>query len=314
MPESHAETPDVLVLSGGPDAEREVSIDSARAVAAALRAAGLTTHEEAIDLPTPAEIAALPGRVVFPVLHGPFGEGGPLQDRLEAAGRPYIGARPVPARLAMDKIASKTIAATLGLAVTPTALFSAADETCPLPLPVVVKPVREGSTVGLFVCRTPEEYARAFRETAAADRPAMVEPLIAGREITAGVLLGAPLPLVEIRPAGGLYDYAAKYERDDTAYMVAPPLPPGLTEMIQRQALALAQRIGATDLSRVDFMLDASGVPWLLEINTMPGFTDHSLVPMAARAAGVEMPELCARLAAAARPAAIPHAHQEVSA
>ena len=300
MAESLTETPDVLVLAG----ERNLP----------LRAAGLTTREETIDLPTPAELAAMPGRVVFPVLHGPFGEGGPLQDRLEIAGRPYVGARPVAARLAMDKIASKSVAATLGVAVTPTALFSAADETCPLPLPVVIKPVREGSTVGLFVCRTRADYARAFGETAAADRPAMIEPFIAGREITAGVLLGAPLPLIEIRPAGGLYDYAAKYERDDTAYLVAPPLPPGLTEAIQSQAAALARAIGASDLARVDFMLDGAGTPWLLEINTMPGFTDHSLVPMAARAAGLEMPELCARLAASARPAGTLRAREEVSA
>jgi D-alanine-D-alanine ligase len=297
-----AEFPSVLVLAGGPDAERDVSLESARAVASALREAGFTVHEQTIDAPALGDLRAMPGNVVFPALHGPFGEGGPLQDLLEILGRPYVGARPRPARLAMDKIATKTLAATLGLAVTPSAVFNPGDALCPLPLPVVVKPVREGSTIGLHLCRTEPDYAGAHQATRAAGRPAMIEPLIFGRELTVGVLGGAALPIIEIRPASGHYDYAAKYERDDTRYLVAPPLPPGVGERMRSQAAALANAIGATDLARVDFILDENGTPWLLELNTMPGFTSHSLVPMAARAAGVEMPELCARLVRMARP------------
>lgn len=298
------ERPSVLVLAGGPDAEREVSLESARAVAAALREAGFSVCERTIDRPALDEIRAMPGDVVFPALHGPFGEGGPLQDLLEADGRPFVGARSRPARLAMDKIATKTLAGTLGLAVTPSAVFNPDDRVCPLPLPVVVKPVREGSTIGLHLCRSDADFAGAHRATRAAGRLAMIEPLIRGRELTVGVLGGEPLPVVEIRPAGGLYDYAAKYERDDTAYLVGPPLPSGVGERVRSQAAQLAGAIGAADLARVDFIMDEGGAPWLLELNTMPGFTSHSLVPMAARAIGLDMPDLCAQLVRMARPGA----------
>lgn len=300
----------VLVLAGGPDAEREVSLSGAAAVTAALRAAGFSVSHHVIDRPTSAELAAMPGEVILPILHGPFGEGGPLQDLLEADGRPYLGARPRAARLAMDKVATKSVAAALGLAVTPTALFDPSDPVCPLPFPVVLKPVREGSTIGLHVCRDQAHWDHARRLAAESRRQSMVEPFIAGRELTAAVVLGSALPLIEIRPAAGLYDYAAKYQRTDTRYAVAPELPSGLTEAIQSGARRLAVEIGADQISRVDLLLDDSGIPWVLEINTMPGFTDHSLVPMAARAAGIDMPDLCARLVmdtwsrAAGRPAA----------
>jgi len=288
------ETPTVLVLGGGPDAEREVSLASASAVASALRAAGYPVHEETIDRPGDAQLAAMPGDVVAPILHGRFGEGGPLQDLLDRGDRPYLGAGPAPARLAMDKVASKAIAASLGLAVSPTAVLDGQDPVCPLPLPVVVKPVREGSTVGLSVCRTRRAWDTAHAEAARSGAPTMIEPYIPGREMTVSVVGGRPLPVIEIVPASGLYDYAAKYERDDTAYILSPAVPDA--PALGRTALALAEAIGAAELSRVDFILGDDGTPWVLEINTMPGFTDHSLLPMAARAGGMEMPDLWARL------------------
>ncbi len=296
---------EVLVLGGGPDAEREVSLASAAAVAGALRTAGYTVHERTIGRVTLDELRALPGDVIAPILHGPFGEGGPLQELLERDGRPYVGAPPRAARLAMDKVASKLIGATLGASVTPSAVFDPDDGVCPLELPVVVKPVKEGSTIGLFVCRTRDEWDAAHAATAARARPAMVEPFIRGREITVAIVAGEALPIIEIAPADGLYDYDAKYQRNDTRYTPRPELPPGVAERASRDALALAEAIGCACLSRADFLLTPDGTPWLLEINTMPGFTDHSLVPMAARATGVEMPALCARLVedAAARPA-----------
>lgn len=288
------EAPSVLVLGGGPDAEREVSLASASAVASALRTAGFAVHEETIDRPDAAALAAMPGDVVAPILHGRFGEGGPLQDLLAGGGRPYVGAGPAAARLAMDKVASKAIAASLGLAVSPTAVLDPHDPVCPLPLPVVVKPVREGSTVGLFVCRALSEWDAAHRVAVRTGAPTMIEPYHPGRELTVGVVGGRALPVIEIVPAAGLYDYAAKYERDDTAYIVAPSVPDA--GALGGAALRLAEAIGAAELARVDFILDADGTPWVLEINTMPGFTDHSLLPMAARAAGAEMPDLWAHL------------------
>lgn len=299
-----ADLPSVLVLTGGPDAEREVSLESAAAVAAALRAAGHDTTEAEIDEHDASALAALleamPRDVVFPAIHGPFGEGGPLQDLLTAAGRSYVGAGPRAARLAMDKVATKTTAAALGAAVTPTAVFDPADPALPIDLPFVLKPVREGSTIGLSICRTRQAWALAHKAAKRRARPAMIEPLLSGREVTVGVLEGRSLPLVEIAPASGVYDYQAKYERDDTRYAVRPALPPGAAERATRDALALATAIGCTDLARADFIVTPDGVPWLLEINTMPGFTSHSLVPMAARAAGLELPELCSRLVARA--------------
>lgn len=304
--------PSVVVLAGGPDDERPVSLQSAAGVAAGLRRAGAAVHEAVIDRPTLAELHAMPGEVVFPVLHGAFGEGGPLQDLLEALGRPYVGCGPRAARLAMDKLATKLLAAGLGIATKPACVLNAGDGECPLSPPVVVKPVHDGSSVGLHLC--PDEAAwRAAHRAAAADiaarpgRAYMIEPMVRGRELTVGLLAEGgrlrALPLVEIAPASGVYDYAAKYERDDTRYIVKPALPPVAAEECSRAAVRLANAIGVRDLCRVDFLLDAEGIPWLLEVNTMPGFTPHSLLPMAAAAEGMEMPALCAALvrAAAAR-------------
>lgn len=302
--------PSVLVLGGGPDDERPVSLQSAAAVGAALRGAGAVVHEVTIDRPGLDELRAMPGEVVFPVLHGAFGEGGPLQDLLGALGRPYVGCAPSAARIGMDKIATKLHGAALGIATKPGCVLNRRDAECPLPLPVVVKPVHDGSSVGLHMC--PDAGAwRAAHHAASADiaarpgRAYMIEPLVKGRELTVGVIESEagglrPLPLIEVLPASGVYDYAAKYDRDDTRYTVRPELPRAVAERCSRDAVALARAIGVRHLCRVDFLLDAAGEPWLLELNTMPGFTPHSLVPMAAASEGIDMPALCAHLVRAA--------------
>ncbi len=291
----------VLVLGGGPDAEREVSLKSAARVAAGLRAAGVYAVEErTIGAVTPAELRALPGDVVFPVLHGPYGEGGPMQDLLEADGRPYVGCRPGAARLAMDKLATKIIGAQSGVLTARACALNPKDDACPLPLPVVVKPVFEGSTIGLFVCRTDADWRRAHAETARSGRPAMIEAFVTGREITVGVLERdgalAPLPIIEITPAEGLYDYEAKYTRDDTTYALNPSLPGRAADEARRAAVTLAEALGVRHLARADFIVDREGRAWMLEINTMPGMTDHSLVPKAAGAEGLDMGALCSHI------------------
>jgi D-alanine-D-alanine ligase len=223
-----------------------------------------------------------------------------MQRLLEADGRPYVGTGPVGARRAMDKALTKSVAAGLGLTVSPTAVFDRGDPACPLDLPVVVKPVFEGSTIGLHVCRTEAAWRAAHAATSASGRAAMVEPFVAGRELTVGLVdLGRgleALPAIEIVPAEGLYDYRAKYERDDTRYVVDPALPEGVGERIRAETLALAGALGLRDLCRADFLLDDKHRAWLLEVNTMPGFTSHSLVPMAAAARGIPMPALCEAL------------------
>jgi len=291
----------VLVLGGGPDAERDISLASAAAIAAALRTVPeLEVLELTVDRPTPDEIASWPEGVVFPALHGAFGEGGPMQDRLETAGRAYVGCGPAAARLAMDKLATKIEAALAGVPTASAALIDPDDDRPPLPTPLVAKPVREGSSVGLHVCEHDGAWADALERVRRARRAYMAERLIRGRELTVGLLdRGAgleTLPIIEIVPAEGLYDYEAKYARDDTRYAVEPPLPAGVDDLIREQTLLLARRIGVRHLCRADFILDEDNRPWFLEVNTMPGFTDHSLVPMAAAHVGVPMPELTSGL------------------
>ncbi len=302
----------VLVLKGGPDAEREVSLKSGGMVAQALRRAGLEVVESTVDRPDGAAIATLEGDVIFPVLHGPWGEGGPLQDLLEADGRPYVGCRPRAARMAMDKLATKTLARRIGVP-TPPARELRRGDSCDLAPPLVLKPVDDGSTVDVVIARTDSEVRAGMAALLERrDRPrerVMAERLIEGREITVGWVLDRVLPVIEIVPAEGFYDYDAKYLRDDTEYVLDPqlpaswastrsrrtPLPATVVERAQALSIELIQALGARDLARVDFMVDDDG-PWLLEINTMPGFTDHSLVPKAAAHAGIPFHELCRSL------------------
>ena len=292
----------VLVLGGGPDSEREVSLNSAREIAQALRRnPALVVVEQTIGRITLDELKALPGDVVFPALHGAFGEGGPLQDLLEADGRPYVGCGPSAARLAMDKLATKLVASRLGINTPHACVLNPGDARCPMRLPVVVKPIHEGSSVGLHVCLDQRDWAEAHRAVMAdrtrnPHRSYMVERLIAGRELTVGLLDRSALPIIHIAPRDGIYDYAAKYTRDDTRYILEPELPPGADTALAEHSVRLADAIGVRHLARVDFMLDGSNMPWLIELNTMPGFTTHSLVPMAARRHGFEMDRLCSWL------------------
>lgn len=297
----------VLVLGGGPDAERPVSLDSAAAVAKALQAAGHEVNLVTIDRLTSDELDAMPGEVIFPVLHGPWGEGGELQSILEADGRSFVGCRSHAARLAMDKIASKLIASTARVPTAPACLARPGDRGCGLPAPLVIKPACEGSSVGLHLCHTESELAAALQSLDPKLGPWMAEAMIKGRELTVGMIERdgrlVALPLVEIRPrggAGGAYDYEAKYQRDDTIYAVDPHLPPGVVAILSEQALRVASALGVRHLARADFLLDEQGIGWFLEINTMPGFTSHSLLPLAANSIGLDMPRLTDTLVHAA--------------
>ena len=304
----------ILVLAGGPDAERAVSLKSATAVAHAL---GDRARLVEIDTIGSEELAALPGEIVLPILHGPWGEGGPMQDLLAMDGRPYLGCGPIAARLAMDKLATKLIAAGAGVPTpvatvldVPRALGAGPELGCPVGLPCVVKPVHEGSSVGVHVCRTSEQW-RAAVETVRLDRSRhpdrvwMVEAFRKGREVTIGLLGDGPngslraLTPVEITPASGVYDYEAKYQRSDTVYTVGPELPPGLGEQLADWALRAANGLGVRHLARVDFIVHdapssggAAASASMLEVNTMPGFTATSLFPKAARASGLDFEAL----------------------
>jgi D-alanine-D-alanine ligase len=284
---------------GGPDAERDVSIMSGTQVAEALRqSVQFEVVEKTIDAPSFLELKAMAGGcdVVFPVLHGHWGEGGPLQEELEKLGLPYVGSKPQPARRAMDKLVTKSLLANDHIPTPRSRQLLAGDE-CDLQPPIVLKPVDDGSSVDLRICRTIADIEKARRELHPKRGRLMAEQYIAGREITVGILIDTALPLIEIIPSKAVdfYDYQAKYTRDDTQYVVEPKLTARVTEQCQHIAMTAFERLGCRDVARVDFILDDRG-PWFLEINTMPGFTTHSLLPMAARHIGLGMPELCAKL------------------
>ena len=289
----------VAVLMGGPDAEREVSLASGERILAALEdnsrfdAVGCV-----VDRPSVGELAAFSADVIFPALHGPYGEGGVLQQTLEMAGIPFVGSDSKTSALAMDKCATKHALLDANIP-TPRWGELVPGDDCPLEPPVVIKPTAEGSSVGVYLCFTTDEVAAARRQLEERYSNIMAEAFVDGREVTVGIVEGVLLPLIEIRAATRFYDYDAKYHRSDTEYIFDPDLGPGVEESCHEQARATWSRLGCRDIARIDFMLDNEGV-WVLEVNTMPGFTDHSLVPMAARRIGMEMPDLCGRLVMAA--------------
>lgn len=290
----------VLVLMGGPDAEREVSITSGRAVAQALRECGrFEVIEQVIGRPSLDELEAMPCDVIFPVLHGQWGEGGPLQELLEELGRPYVGCGPDAAATAMDKMKTKVILARAGVD-SPLAIEIGPDDPCRIEPPLVLKPVDDGSSVDIRICRSVEEIEAA--RTALHPRRArlMAERYIPGRELTVGMVNGVVLPIIEIVPAVEFYDYDAKYVSEETKYVLDPPLPAAVARRCREWTMLAWEHLGCRDVARADFRLDPDDRLWFLEINTMPGFTSHSLVPKAAAHVGIAMPQLCASLVDAA--------------
>jgi len=213
---------------------------------------------------------------------------------MEADGRPYVGSRPRASRIAMDKISSKLFARTAGIR-TPPARILIAGEPCDLEMPVIVKPVDDGSSVGVRRCFDAAQFAAARAELEVKHPRLMAEKLIVGREITVGILERDLLPMIEVVTSQEFYDFSAKYERADTQYILDPVLPPEVQAEIAYASRAIYERIGCRDIARVDFMVDEAGA-WFLEINSMPGMTDHSLVPKAAAHAGIAFPKMCARL------------------
>ena len=289
----------VAVALGGSSAEREVSLDSGRNVLEALKARGVDAH--AID-GIPALLDALRAghfARVFNILHGRGGEDGVLQGALDSLSVPYTGSRVLGSALAMDKIRTKQVWESLGLPTPHYARHRAGadigDAIAALGMPVVVKPSHEGSSVGITRVRTQADLADALALAARYDGELVIEQMIVGEEYTVGILQGEALPSIRIVPKGEFYDYHAKYVADDTQYIC-----PGLDEAGEREIRALSLRafdaIGCGGWGRVDVMRDRTGRFFLLEVNTTPGMTSHSLVPKAARAIGIEFEALCWRI------------------
>ncbi len=291
----------VAVLMGGWAAEREVSLVSGRAVHEALLRRGVDAH--AIDAGRDVlQVLASGGYDrVFNILHGRGGEDGVIQGALEILGLPYTGSGVMASAIGMDKYRTKLLLQALGLPTPAFALIRDAadlDAAAALGFPLMVKPALEGSSIGLARADDREQLEKAWRTAAGYDSHVMAEAWVTGSEYTAAILGREALPLIRLETDHPFYDYDAKYLADDTRYLI----PCGLSETDERalQALSLAafDAIGASGWARVDILVDRAGAPWLIEVNTVPGMTSHSLVPMAARAVGIDFDELVWRILA----------------
>ena len=290
---------DITVLAGGPSDEREVSLASGQCVAGALASLG---HRVSMCDILPGDLSALDraADLVFIALHGAFGEDGVLQAELERRKINYTGTGSVASALAMDKVQSKSRFIESGL---PTPRFDVAragriaEIVQRWRLPVVVKPVDSGSSVSTDLVREDRSFGEVLTDVVKKHGTALVEELIEGPELTVGVLGREALPPIEIRTKRPFYDYQAKYIDDDTQYLFDVDLPETLLGEIQQMSLRAANALGCRDFCRVDWMVDrVTHEPYILEINTIPGFTSHSLLPKAAARAGISFADLCSRI------------------
>lgn len=287
----------VAVLLGGNSAEREISLKSGNAVLQALQGRGV--QAQAFDpRDTPLQQLVEQGiDRVWIALHGPGGEDGSVQGALELLGIPYTGSGVLGSAIGMDKLRSKRLAAAVGVATPDTVVLrSAADCAVAverLGLPLIVKPATQGSSVGMSRVESADQMQAAFAQAIAVDRVVFAEPWVTGAEYTVAVLHRRALPAIRIEAARAFYDYEAKYLRTDTRYHCPSGLSAPAEAHMASLALAAFDAIGAEGWGRVDFMADQTGRPLLLEVNTVPGMTERSLVPMAARAAGMDFAELC---------------------
>ncbi|MEI6783786.1 MAG: D-alanine--D-alanine ligase [Verrucomicrobiota bacterium] len=286
----------ITVMLGGPSAEREVSLRSGAEVAKALRSVGHQVHEldpgnETWELPRGTD-------VVFLALHGTYGEDGTIQRRLDELGAIYTGCGAEASRIGFDKFLTKQCCVATGIPTARFLLIESAAASWPMGWdpPVVLKPVRQGSSVGLQFVERVSDWGQALAESLRYDSQVLMEEKIAGRECTVGILAGQPLPLVEVRPKTGIYDYQTKYSVGATDYFCPAPFDEATTVRAQAAGLDAFKAIGGRDYSRVDVIVRPDGAPVVLEVNTLPGMTETSLLPKAAAAAGIGYPELCQRM------------------
>ncbi len=295
-----AEFGKVAVLMGGWSAERAVSLVSGQAVLRALQARGVDAHGIDADRGILRVLADGGFDRVFVVLHGRGGEDGVIQGALEILGLPYTGSGVLASALGMDKLRTKRIWLGMGLPTPPCRLVGSAAElteaAAELGLPLAVKPSREGSSIGISRVNDPAQFQSAWERAAACDSPVLVEPWIQGQEYTGGLLQGETLPLIRLETPREFYDYEAKYHADDTRYLCPCGLPEEREAELRRLVRRAFAAVDGYGWGRVDLMVDAGGQPWLLEVNTVPGMTDHSLVPLAARVAGLSFEELVWRI------------------
>ena len=286
----------ITVMLGGPSMEREVSLRSGAAVAAALRSLGHAVHQ--VDPREPSWQLPAGTGVVFLALHGSYGEDGTVQEQLEKLGVPYTGCGPEASRLAFDKVLTKRRCVAAGV---PTARFEVFDtRSAPWPAgwkpPVVLKPVCQGSSLGLQFVDKIEQWEVALAEGFRFDSRVLMEEKIEGRETTVGILGDRPLPVVEIRVRHGTFDYKNKYTPGAAQHTCPADFDASTTARIQAAALGAFRAVGGRDYARVDVMVRGDGEPVVLEVNTLPGMTEISVLPEAAAAAGLNFAQLCQRM------------------
>ncbi len=293
----------VAVLTGGIGTERQISFQSGNCVAEALEQAGFNVvtfdiRPDRLDILKDNSID-----VFFPALHGQFGEDGQLQQILEERSLVFTGSGSTASRAAFEKMTSKKLFAEAGVAVPVAIEFDNQIETGELEEQLryladkyVIKPIRQGSSVGVNIVSTTKEAIKTARETLKQFGDCMIEEFVPGREVTVGVLCGETLPIIEIRTRSSFYNYHAKYIDEQTEFLFDTITEPSITERINRAALDCFDAVGCRHFARVDFILGRENIPYALEINTIPGFTTHSLLPKAAARAELSMSELCKKI------------------
>ena len=290
----------VAVLLGGHSKEREISLLTGQAVLAALQRRGVAAEGFDPQQRSLTELLTQPFDRVWIALHGPGGEDGTVQGALECLGIPYTGSGVQGSAICMDKVRTKRLVAAVGIATADFVQLRGPQDfdtaVSRLGLPMFVKPATQGSSFGMSRVERAEDLPTAYRAAAATDTSVLAEAFIGGAEYTVGILQGRALPAIRIETPQAFYDYEAKYLRDDTRYHCPAGLGAEAESHLGALALGAFDAAGAEGWGRVDFMMDATGRPLLLEINTVPGMTDHSLVPMAARAAGTEFDTLVWRI------------------
>ena len=294
------------VLMGGPSTEREISLKSGKAVYEALKQSGL--HVIAIDIKTDSIeenirlIESCKIDCAFLALHGRFGEDGQIQEILEIIKIPYTGSGVLASRLAMDKVASRKIFQSNGLNVPKYKIVEKASCNSDwkvnnnLKLPLVIKPATHGSSIGLSIIDKQEDLAQVVSLAFAFDERIMIEEYVEGREVTVGILKEQPLPVIEIIPKKRFFDYEAKYTPGMTDYEVPAKLEESVAREVKKAALSAHKLLGCSGCSRVDMILSKDNLPFVLEVNTIPGLTNTSLLPRAAKTQGIEFNELCLKL------------------
>jgi D-alanine-D-alanine ligase len=283
-------------MLGGPSAEREVSLRTGAAVARALRSLHHTVHE--LDPKEPNWTLPPDTQVVFLALHGTYGEDGTVQRQLDELGVPYTGCDAEASRIAFDKVLTKRKCLAAGVPTPRFEVFNSPSASWPAgwQAPVVLKPVRQGSSVGLHFVDNQPDWPHALADAFRFDSEVLLEEKITGRETTVAILADQPLPVVEVRPKSGGYTYQNKYTAGASDYFCPASFDPAVTKRIQDAALGAFRAIGGRDYARVDVMVRPSGDPVVLEVNTLPGMTELSLLPKAAAAAHLSYADLCQKM------------------